>query len=162
MNDLHAVDRRRKRGAARTAAHESKQSRDPVLWIISIISIAALLLVGVAKYRQYQAQPQAQGSASGLSFFSGSTPSAADPGMEPDSFTTIEAVSEDGTIKSIGAAGSAGKKPAPRDYGSDCEALLREQGEIEARLRRPHGTGQAEAFNAQLRELASALARSGC
>ncbi len=160
MNDLHAVDRRKKRGAARTA-RESRQSRDPVLWIISIISIAALLLVGVAKYRQHQAQALTPNGASSP-YSSGSLPSAADPGMEPDSFTTIDAVSEDGTIKSIGPAGAAGKKPAPRDYGSDCDALLREQGEVEARLRRPHGTEQAQAFNAQLRELSEALARSGC
>jgi len=161
MNDLHAVDRRKKKRAGSRSSHDPKQSRDPLLWIISIVSVAALLVVGVAKFRQYQTQPQGQG-ASGLPFFSGSGPAASDAGMEPDSFTTIEAVSEDGTIKSIGAAGSAGKKPAARDYGSDCDALLREQGEVEARLRRPHGTEQAEAFNAQLRDIAAALARSGC
>ena len=148
-----------------TRSPRASEPRDPVLWIVILVSLAVLGVVGYAKFKQHQEQSAlapAGGAKSSTPYFSGEPYAPSDPGMEPDTVMTIEAVSEDGTIKSVGPAGTAGKKPPPRDYGSDCQALLREQGEIEARLRRPHGTEQAEGFNAQLRDIAAAMTKHGC
>lgn len=146
-----------------TRSKPVSESRDPLLWIVVAGSLAVLGVVGYAKFQQHQAQATVPGTATGLQPYApGGAYSPSDPGMEPDSVMTIEAVSEDGTIKSVAPAGTAGRKPPPRDYGPDCQALQREQGEIEARLRRPHGTEQAAAFNAQLRDIAAAMTKHNC
>lgn len=150
---------------------KAESSGDPLLWIVVIGSVAALALVGYSKFIEYR-EAEAVTAANGAitpgvkqttTYFGDDEPyTPADPGMEPGSVQSMDAASDDLPIKSAAPASSIGKKAAPREYGSDCDALQREQGDIEERLRRPHGAQQNEAFTAQLREIAEAMQKARC
>jgi hypothetical protein len=152
VTELKAPQRKKKAAA----------DRDPVLWVVMLLSIAVIAVLGYAKYqsdrRNQPATPQmaldprlpnmGNGGAAGNR--------DADPGMEAGSFTTLEPVQEDFAIK------AAPKPRASDQLSSDCKGLLEEQQMIEARMRRPYGQAQGEQFLARLEELSTAAQRKGC
>lgn len=162
MQDLNAPKRARK---ARTS------DRDPVLWLIVILSAGVIGAFGVGKFMQYRDAQRADVQ------FDGSPMPAANRqqsqqlspelegtdrpgGMEAGSFTTIDAA-QDIQIRTTGpsATTTAGRSTT---LSQDCASLKKEQEDIETRLRRPIGAHTAEQLKAQLEEISTSMQRAGC
>ncbi len=171
MTDPLNAPRRRQKKAS------PPSDRDPVLWLILIVSFGVIGAFGVGKFLQYRhAQEFLQADGSGRPAGSSAAPSSAmqhelspelrgtdrPGGMEAGSFTTIDAAS-DVSIHTVAPATStttaAGRS---KTLTQDCNELKQEQQTIEAKLRRPIGAHTAEQLRAQLGEISATMQRAGC
>lgn len=144
MTELKAPARKKK----------AAEDRDPVLWIVTIASVAILVVLGVAKYQSDQRNKPATPQMALDPRLPDAQESAA--GMEAGSYTTLEPTIDDFKIK------DAPRPSAASTLSSDCKGLLDEQRLLETRLRRPHGEAQGKQYTERLEEISTAAQRLSC